>query len=106
MKDPGTLVPSEIDTSIPHSARAYGWMLGLKDNFDADRQFLLQLLPNFPECLDIARQNRLFLQRAVRHLAAPAADGGAGIAQFIDFGCGLPAGDNVHHVAKRTNPDA
>ncbi|TYB45540.1 SAM-dependent methyltransferase [Actinomadura chibensis] len=96
----------EIDGSIPHSARAYGWMLGLKDNFSADRKFLLDLLPNFPECLDIARQNRQFLYRAVSYLAAPPDQGGAGISQFIDFGCGLPSGDNVHQVAKRFSADA
>lgn len=106
MRDPGVIVPAAIDTSIPHSARAYGWMLGLKDNFEADRAFLLNQLPTFPECLDIARQNRLFLHRAVRYLAAPVEQGGAGIGQFIDFGCGLPAGDNVHHAAKVFNPDA
>ncbi|MFI0370564.1 SAM-dependent methyltransferase [Actinomadura sp. 1N219] len=103
---PGRMTPTEIDTSLPHSARAYGWMLGLKDNFPADRDFLLNLLPNFPECLDIARQNRQFLYRVVSYLAAPPEQGGAGISQFIDFGCGLPTGDNVHQVAKRFSADA
>ncbi len=106
MSNPGRMDTSGIDTSIPHSARAYGWMVGSKDNFPADRQFLLNLLPNFPECLDIARQNRLFLYRAVRYLTAPADQGGAGITQFIDFGCGLPTGENVHQVAKSFNKDA
>jgi SAM-dependent methyltransferase len=105
MDRPGSITPTGIDTSIPHSARAYGWMLGLKDNFPADREFLLNLLPNFPECLDIARQNRQFLYRAIRYLAAPVDRGGAGISQFIDFGCGLPTGDNVHQVAKHFNPE-
>ena len=105
MSNPGQLAASGIDTSIPHSARAYGWMVGSKDNFPADRQFLLDLLPNFPECLDIARQNRLFLYRVVRYLTAPVDEGGAGITQFIDFGCGLPTGDNVHQVAKRFTND-
>ncbi|MFC4048620.1 SAM-dependent methyltransferase [Actinomadura syzygii] len=96
----------EVDTTLPHSARAYGWMLGLKDNFSADREFLLNLLPNFPECLDISRQNRQFLYRVVSYLAAPPERGGPGISQFIDFGCGLPSGDNVHQVAKRFSADA
>ncbi|TYK53585.1 SAM-dependent methyltransferase [Actinomadura decatromicini] len=59
------MTSNKVDTTLPHSARAYGWMLGLKDNFSADREFLLNLLPNFPECLDISRQNRQFLYRAV-----------------------------------------
>ena len=106
MSNPGSMTTSGIDTSIPHSARAYGWMVGSKDNFPADRDFLLNLLPNFPECLDIARQNRLFLYRVVRYLTAPVDQGGAGITQFIDFGCGLPTGENVHQVAKAFNPEA
>lgn len=85
----------------PTSARAYGWMLGGKDNYAIDRDFLLGTLPNFPECVDIARQNRQFLFRAVRYLAQE-----AGIRQFIDMGCGLPTDDNVHQVARRFTPDA
>lgn len=76
-------------------------MLGGKDNFAVDRQFVLDLLPSFPECVDIARQNRLFLYRAVRHLASD-----AGIRQFVDMGCGLPTDNNVHQIAKRFVPDA
>ncbi|MBH5334695.1 SAM-dependent methyltransferase [Streptomyces pactum] len=85
----------------PTSARAYGWMLGGKDNYAIDREFLMRTLPHFPECVDIARQNRQFLFRAVRYLARE-----AGIRQFIDMGCGLPTDDNVHQVARRFAPDA
>jgi hypothetical protein len=93
------------DVDIPHdkptSARAYGWMLGGKDNYEIDRQFILNTLQGFPECVDIARQNRQFLYRAVRYLVED-----AGIDQFIDFGCGLPTEDNIHQVAQRLNPSA
>ena len=47
----------------------------------------------FPSCLDIGRQNRQFLYRAVRFLTEE-----AGIRQFIDMGCGLPTDNNVHQV--------
>lgn len=92
---------TSIPYDVPTSARAYGWMLGGKDNYDVDRNFLLSTLPDFPECVDIARQNRQFLFRAVRYLAQE-----AGIRQFIDMGCGLPTDDNVHQVAQRFVPDA
>ncbi|MER6999101.1 SAM-dependent methyltransferase [Streptomyces sp. NPDC000410] len=95
---PGT---ASIPYDVPTSARAYGWMLGGKDNYEVDRDFLLSTLPSFPECVDIARQNRQFLYRAVRHLTQE-----AGIRQFIDMGCGLPTDDNVHQVARRFAPDA
>ncbi|MEU6762827.1 SAM-dependent methyltransferase [Streptomyces sp. NPDC046853] len=88
-----------IPFDVPTSARAYGWMLGGKDNYAVDREFLLRTLPDFPECVDIARQNREFLFRVVRHLTE------AGIRQFVDMGCGLPTDDNVHQVARRFAPD-
>ncbi|MGH8792068.1 MAG: SAM-dependent methyltransferase [Stackebrandtia sp.] len=90
-----------VPTNVPTSARAYGWMLGGTDHFAVDRQFLLNVLPTFPECVDIARQNRQFLYRAVRYLARD-----AGIRQFVDMGCGLPTDNNVHQVAKTFAPDA
>ena len=93
------------DTPIPFdrptAARAYGWLLGSKDNFAIDREFALKTLEAFPEALDVARQNRQFLYRAVRFLTEE-----AGIEQFIDLGCGLPTNQNVHQVAQRFNPRA
>ncbi|MFI9507797.1 SAM-dependent methyltransferase [Nocardia sp. NPDC052566] len=85
----------------PTSARAYGWMLGGQDVYPVDQNILLYVLGRFPECVDIARQNRLFLYRAIRYLVRE-----AGITQFLDMGCGLPTDNNVHQVAQRFNPDA
>ncbi len=80
----------------PSSARAYGWMLGGRDVYAVDREILFYVLNRFPECVDIARQNRQFLYRAVRYLVEE-----AGIRQFLDMGCGLPTDNNVHEVAQR-----
>jgi hypothetical protein len=95
--------PSVIEVShhIPTSARAYGWLLGGKDNYDVDRQFMMNTLSVFPSCLDIGRQNRQFLYRAVRYLTKE-----VGIRQFIDMGCGLPTDNNVHQVAGQFADDA
>jgi S-adenosyl methyltransferase len=43
----------------------------------------------------VARENRSFLRRVVRHLAAE-----TGIRQFVDLGTGLPTEGNVHEVAQ------
>jgi hypothetical protein len=91
----------EIPTDIPTSARAYGWLLGGKDNFEIDRKFMKDTLEVFPTCLDIARQNRLFLYRAVRYLTEE-----VGIRQFLDMGCGLPTDNNVHQVAGQFTDEA
>jgi hypothetical protein len=79
----------------------YDYGLGGKDNFAVDREANLAGLAQFPELLDIARENRLFLYRVVRFLA-----GEAGIRQFLDMGSGLPAAQNVHQVAQQFQPDA
>ncbi|WBB63354.1 SAM-dependent methyltransferase [Streptomyces sp. WMMC500] len=85
-----------IPTDRPTSARAYDWMLGGKDSYEVDRDMLRVGLARFPEGLDMTRQNRLFLYRAVRYLARE-----AGIRQFLDMGCGLPTNNNVHQVAQK-----
>ncbi|MFD6160926.1 SAM-dependent methyltransferase [Nocardia sp. NPDC060256] len=90
-----------VSFNRPSSARVYGWMLGGKDIYPSDQDILLYMLGRFPECVDIARQNRQFLYRAVRYLVQE-----AGISQFLDMGCGLPTDNNVHQVAQRFDPDA
>jgi len=78
--------PPEIDTSRPHPARLYNYYLGGTDNYPVDREAAAVLLRTLPEAREIARQNRLFLQRVVRHLVTE-----AGIRQIIDIGTGIPA---------------
>ncbi|MBE1491741.1 O-methyltransferase involved in polyketide biosynthesis [Plantactinospora soyae] len=90
---------SRIDTTIPHSARTWNYWLGGKDNFAIDRQVGDQIREIYPDIVDIARNSRAFLGRAVRHLV-----GEAGVRQFLDIGTGLPTADNTHEVAQRLDP--
>ena len=46
-------------------------------------------------------ENRRFLRRVVRFLAAE-----AGVTQFLDIGVGLPTQGAVHEVAREVNPHA
>src|ERR1700723_2083155 len=94
-------LPPEIDTSRPHSARVYDYMIGGKNNFAADRETAAQVLRHSPNAHTAARENRAFLGRAVRFLAAE-----AGIRQFLDIGTGLPTTNNVHEVAQSVAPAA
>jgi S-adenosyl methyltransferase len=96
--EPG-FAPSQIDTSRPHPARMYDYYLGGKDNYLVDREAAAEVLQAVPEVRDIARENRAFMQRAVRYLA-----GEAGIRQIIDIGTGIPAAGNVHEVAQQIEP--
>ncbi|MDQ0994548.1 SAM-dependent methyltransferase [Streptomyces sp. V3I7] len=90
-----------IDTSQPHTARIWNYWLGGRDNYEVDRAAGDQIRQLHPGIGDYARADRLFLGRAVRHLA-----GDLGIRQFLDIGTGLPTADNTHEVAQRVAPDA
>jgi hypothetical protein len=99
---PGTgATPTELNTKVAHPARMYDYCLGGKDNFAVDREAVQIFVERFPEGLDSARENRLFLYRVVRFLARD-----AGIRQFLDMGSGLPTQANVHQVAQQFQPDA
>ncbi|GAA3456198.1 SAM-dependent methyltransferase [Dactylosporangium matsuzakiense] len=86
---------TRIDTSVPHPARRYSYWLGGKDHFAADRASGDAIAAAFPAVVELARANRAFLGRAVRHVAE------AGVRQFLDIGTGLPAPDNTHEVAQQ-----
>ena len=94
--------PAGIDPSVPSVARMYDYYLGGKDNFPADREAAEKMLAIGRQMgndgREIARENRGFLGRAVRHLAQ------SGVTQFIDIGAGLPTQENVHQVAQRHAP--
>lgn len=90
-----------IDTTVPHSARIFGYWLGGRDNYPADRAAGDQVRETFPSIVDLARTGRYFLGRVVTYLARE-----AGVRQFLDVGTGLPTVDNTHEVAQRIAPDA
>lgn len=96
-----SVVAARFDTSVAHPARMYDYFLGGKDNFPADRAAADRLLAAAPQTRVGARENRAFLQRAIRYLA-----GEASIRQFLDIGTGLPTQGNVHEIAQQVVPDA
>jgi hypothetical protein len=101
MSSPDDQLADKIQAHLPHSARTWNYLLGGKDNFDADRQVGDMILQTFPDIAHVARQQRSFLARAVRFLA-----GEAGIRQFLDIGTGLPTVDNTHQVAQQIAPES
>ncbi|MFC4069827.1 SAM-dependent methyltransferase [Actinoplanes subglobosus] len=92
-------VPAGLDTSTAHPARRYNYWLGGKDHFAADRESGDMIERAHPTVRLSARENRSFLQRAVRFLAEEAR-----VDQFLDVGTGLPTADNTHEVAQRRVP--
>lgn len=87
--------------AAPNVARIYDTLLGGTGNLAADQAVAGELLRLVPDAVMAAYQNRNFIRRAVRFLAAQ-----TGIRQFIDVGMGLPAQCNVHEVAQQAVPDA
>jgi S-adenosyl methyltransferase len=86
-----------IDSSKPHPARVYDYLLGGRDNYLVDRE-LAERLPEHTKrgC----KLNRAFMHRA----AAWAAHGGT--TQFLDIGTGIPTQPNLHQVVQRIHPSA
>ncbi|MEU5688333.1 SAM-dependent methyltransferase [Streptomyces venezuelae] len=86
-----------IDTSNPHPARVYDWLLGGKDNYPID-EAVGEKLP--PQARDAARQNRAFMHRATAWLASQ------GVDQFLDVGTGIPTEPNLHQIVQEIVPSA
>jgi hypothetical protein len=68
--------PVRIDTSKPHPARVYDWLLGGKDNYPVDQR-VGAALPE--QSRRSAARNREFMHRAAAWLAA------RGVDQFLDI---------------------
>ncbi|MEU4620162.1 SAM-dependent methyltransferase [Actinoplanes sp. NPDC023801] len=92
--------PGDLQTDRPHSARIYDYLLGGKDNFEADRRAAEQALEHTPTLPISMRANRRFMARVVRRLAEQ------GIDQFLDVGTGLPTSPNLHEVVQGVRPEA
>jgi hypothetical protein len=98
--DPGEELP-DIDTSVAHSARIYDYILGGKDNFEADRRAAEAAIKANPSMATGMRENRAMMRRMTAYLA-----GEAGIRQFLDIGTGLPTSPNMHEIAQSRRPDS
>jgi hypothetical protein len=93
----------EFRPEVPSPARMYDYLLGGKDHYPADRAAAEEIIAAAPPgaIRSGARQNRQFLGRAVRHLAAD-----VGVRQFLDIGAGLPTMRPVHEIAKSIAPES
>ena len=100
-RDLGAHQTPRFDPGTPHPARVYACWLGSKDHFPADRTAAQEVAARRPQVVAGARENRAFLARAVRYLAAQRQ-----IRQFLDIGPGLPAPGATHDVAQATAPES
>lgn len=91
----------EPRTDRPHPARVEDYLLGGRTNYAADRWAAQQSVEAAPQIAMMARENRGFMLRAVRHLVKD-----AGIRQFLDLGSGIPTEPSLHQVAQSEDPSA
>lgn len=82
-----------VDSSRPNSARVWNYWQGGKDNYEADRAIGDWIARNCPLIVEMAHEAQGFTTRAVHYLACE------GIEQYIDIGCGIPAGPAIHEMA-------
>ncbi|NKY87523.1 SAM-dependent methyltransferase [Nocardia veterana] len=88
------------DPNRAHCGRVHDFLLtGGKDSYEVDRSVAEQIVRECAGFQRAARAARLFLVRAVHHLAAE-----CGIGQFVELGSGYPCPPNLHEVARSTVP--
>jgi hypothetical protein len=92
--------PPGVDLEHPSVARVYDFYLGGTANWAIDREFGKKVLAQFPLLRPVAKANRIFLQRAVRHLVRQ------GVRQFIDIGSGVPTMGSTHEIADELSKDS
>ncbi|WP_409186289.1 SAM-dependent methyltransferase [Amycolatopsis sp. VS8301801F10] len=90
--------PPGVDLDHPSVARVYDYYLGGTTNWTIDREFADEVIREFPLIRPIAKANRLFLHRLVRHLVKK------GVRQFVDIGSGVPTMGHAHQVADELAP--
>ena len=101
MTDPeqDRLGPRRSDPTTASAARVYDFLLDGTYNYPVDQIQAARLMKIFPYTTGLARHNRNWVQRVVRHLVQQ-----RGVRQFLDIGSGIPTAGNVHEVAQAIAP--
>ena len=89
-----------IDTTVPHSARVWNYVLGGKDNYAVDRAAGDAMIAALPSIVGVARAYRQFIARSAQVALE------AGCRQFLDVGTGLPTANSTHLLVQAQAPEA
>jgi hypothetical protein len=93
--------PPQIDPTVPHPIRMYDYMIGGKDNFQADRDAVHYLVRIWPDVQVIARAAEAYARRSAAWIAD-----GHGLRQFLQLGTAIPIMNNSDGVVREHVPDA
>ncbi|MBR7834159.1 SAM-dependent methyltransferase [Actinospica durhamensis] len=91
--------PPVIDPTVPHPFRMYNYLIGGKDNYQADRDAVEVLLRARPDAVISARAVEAFNRRVVRYIA------GSGITQFLQLGTAISIANSHDQVARTVQPN-
>lgn len=91
--------PPVIDPTVPHPFRMYNYLIGGKDNYQADRDAVEVLLRARPDTVISARAVEAFNRRVVRYLA------GTGITQFLQLGTAISVANSHDQIARAVAPE-
>jgi hypothetical protein len=84
---------------VPNAARVADYLIGRRNNFEADRKAARSMLATGPSIAEVVPAARAFHQRALRFLAAE-----AGIRQFLDIGTGLRGAESSSGLVQSVDP--
>ena len=90
-----------VDASVPSMARVYNYLVGGRDNFEADRTAVSRLRAAAPLLPQLADAGLAFYGRVVSYLA-----GEAGLRQFIDVSLGMRTSSVTHEAAQAVAPSS
>ena len=88
-----------VDASVPAMPRVLNYLVGGRDNFEADRTAASRLRAAAPLLSELAHAGMEFYNRVVGYLA-----GEAGLRQFIDVSLGMRMSCVTHEVAQAAAP--
>jgi hypothetical protein len=91
--------PPEIDPTVPHPFRMYNYLIGGKDNYQADRDAVAVMLRARPDAVISARSVEAFFRRVVRYFVS------RGITQFLQLGTAISVANSHDQVAQSVEPD-
>jgi hypothetical protein len=89
-----------VDTSVPNAARVADYLVGGRDNFEADRRAVRSLTAAAPVIGNSFAAASAFHQRALHYLVAE-----AGISQFLAVGTSTTLTGGTHEVAQSLAPE-
>jgi len=91
---------SLVDRTHPQRYRVLDYLLGGKDNYAVDRQFVDSALEVARDGLKVAQDHRDWLERVMAFMATE------GIQQYVVVGAGFPTTLGIHVIAQWIDPES